>query len=234
MGGSLIPSLHGYGTQVGGVPDRPFDGLGVAAVLLQCLPRAARRRWPLLCLTLVVGGFALDQLRGYHLFAGTGLAIAVLSAGAHLERHRLAAMIAFSAAYVPLAVALFALGEGESPAEFATFYVALALIWAPDRGCAPPAPPRPSAAAASPRRPAPPNAPASPANCTTWSPTTSPRWWSRPRRPATSPPRPSAWKRPWARSPTPGGAPSPTCATCSTCSTPTTAPMRGSRPSGGF
>src|SRR5690625_802163 len=129
MGGSLIPSLHGYGTQVGGVPDRPFDGLGVAAVLLQCLPRAARRRWPLLCLTLVVGGFALDQLRGYHLFAGTGLAIAVLSAGAHLERHRLAAMIAFSAAYVPLAVALFALGAGESPAEFATFYVALALIW---------------------------------------------------------------------------------------------------------
>jgi len=129
MAGSLIPSLHGYGMQVGGVPDRPFDGLAVAAVFLQCLPLAGRRRWPLLCLALVAGGFALDQLRGYHLFAGTGLAVAVLSAGAHMEQHRSATVLAFSAAFVPLAIALRWLGPDASWFGFTMWYLALALIW---------------------------------------------------------------------------------------------------------
>ncbi|KIH97320.1 histidine kinase [Streptomonospora alba] len=129
LAGSLVPSLHGSGTEIGSLPDRPFDALAAAAVLLQCLPLAVRRRWPALCLILVVLGFGLDQLRGYHLFAGTGLALALLSAGAHLEWRRRLTMLLLSAAYVPFAVALHRLGPGESPAEFATFYIALAIPW---------------------------------------------------------------------------------------------------------
>jgi signal transduction histidine kinase len=127
--GSLVPALHGLGTQVGGVPTRPFDALAIVAVGLECLPLAVRRRWPALCLTLSSIGFAVDQLRGYHAFAGTGLAIALLSAGIHLERRRRLTVVLFSAAYVLLAIALYRPGSTEGPDDLATFYLALALIW---------------------------------------------------------------------------------------------------------
>jgi signal transduction histidine kinase len=127
--GSLVPAAHGYGTQVGDLPDRPFDALAVAAIALESLPLAVRRRWPAVCLVLVSVGFAVDQLRGYHAFAGTGLAIALMSSGAHLERHRRLAMIALPVAYVPLAVALDRPGSGEAPGDFATFFAASALVW---------------------------------------------------------------------------------------------------------
>ncbi|RCV56290.1 sensor histidine kinase [Marinitenerispora sediminis] len=126
--GSFVPAFHNYGTQLGGLPDRPFDALAVAAVALQSLPLAVRRRWPAVCLALASLGLALDQLRGYHSLAGTGLAFAVLSAGAHLEWHRRAMALLFSAAYVPLAVALHRLGT-EPVGEFVLYYLALVLVW---------------------------------------------------------------------------------------------------------
>lgn len=129
LGASFLPVLQNHGTQLGGLPARPFDALAVAVVALECLPLAVRRRWPTVCLLLVSLGFAVDQLRGYHSLAGTALAIALLSVGAHLERRRRATAILFSVAYVPLAVVLFQLGSGEPPEEFVTFYLALALAW---------------------------------------------------------------------------------------------------------
>ncbi|MFE5664034.1 sensor histidine kinase [Streptomyces niveus] len=127
--GSLVPSLQGHGTVLGGVPDRPYDALAVVAVALQCLPLVMCRRWPVVCLTLVSTGFALDQLRGYHSFAGTAMAIALLGLGSRLERHRRATVLLFSAAYVPFAVALHQLGPGMPVSEFVTYYLALALMW---------------------------------------------------------------------------------------------------------
>ncbi|MFB8441284.1 sensor histidine kinase [Streptomyces niveus] len=127
--GSLVPSLRGHGTVLGGVPDRPYDAAAVVAVALQCLPLALCRRWPVVCLTLVSTGFALDQLRGYHSFAGTAMAVALLGLGSRLERHRRATVLLFSAAYVPLAVALHQLGPGLPVSEFVTYYLALALMW---------------------------------------------------------------------------------------------------------
>ncbi|OPF81021.1 two-component sensor histidine kinase [Streptomyces antioxidans] len=128
--GSLIPSFHNHGTQLGGLPPRDFDALAIVAVALQCFPLAVRRRWPLVCLTLVSLGFAVDQLRGYHSFAGTAIAIALLSVGSHLERHRRATTLVCTVAYVPLAVALYRLGSGaEAPSEFVMYYLALALAW---------------------------------------------------------------------------------------------------------
>ncbi|MBE1490862.1 sensor histidine kinase [Plantactinospora soyae] len=126
---SYPPALHGYGTRIGDLPARPFDALAVVALALECLPLAVRRRWPAACLALVSLGFAVDQLRGYHLVAGTALPIALLSAGAHLERHRRTTAVLISVAYVPLAIALDRLGAGERPVEFGTFYLALVFAW---------------------------------------------------------------------------------------------------------
>jgi signal transduction histidine kinase len=128
---AVTPVLEGKGTQLGNIPDHPFDvGTVLVAGVLECLPLAVRRRWPAACLALVSLGFALDQLLGYHTVGGTALPIAVLSAGVHLERRRRLVLALTAGAYVPLAVALERLGPGEGIAGFVTFFVALAIAWA--------------------------------------------------------------------------------------------------------
>jgi len=127
--GSLVPALHGQGTRFGGMPDRPFDALAIVAVVLQCVPLAACRRWPVASLSVVSLGFAVDQLRGYHTFAGTALAIALLTMASRLEPRRRLTALVFSVAYVALASLFPLLGAGEPPAEFVTFYLALVLVW---------------------------------------------------------------------------------------------------------
>ncbi|MFH8803963.1 sensor histidine kinase [Streptomyces sp. NPDC017936] len=127
---SFLPGLRGHGTQVGDLPTRPFDALAVVALALECLPLAVRRRWPVVCLALVTCGFALDQLRGYHSTAGSTLPLVLISTGSHLEHRRRTTVLLLSMAYVALAIALFALGSGgETPEEFVTFYLVLALAW---------------------------------------------------------------------------------------------------------
>jgi signal transduction histidine kinase len=126
---SVVPGLRGHGTQLGDLPDRPWDALTVLVIALECLPLAVRRKWPLICLTLVSAGFALDQLRGYHTAAGAGLPIALLSTGAHLERGRRTTMAVASLAYLPLAIALARRGSSEGLAGFLTFYLVMALAW---------------------------------------------------------------------------------------------------------
>jgi signal transduction histidine kinase len=127
--GSLVPALHSQGTQFGGMPARPFDVLAIIAVALQCVPLAVCRRWPVACLAVVSLGFAVDQLRGYHTFAGTALAISLLTMASRLERRRRRSALLFSAAYVVLAPLFTLLGAGEPLAEFVTFYLALVLVW---------------------------------------------------------------------------------------------------------
>ncbi|MFG3287932.1 sensor histidine kinase [Streptomyces sp. NPDC048179] len=130
LAGSFLPALHGKGTQVGDLPNRPFDALALLVLGLECLPLAVRRRWPAVCLALVSAGFAIDQLRGYHSVAGTALPLALISTGAHLERRRRASALVFSVAYVPMAVALYRLGSGgETVTGFVTFYLVLVLAW---------------------------------------------------------------------------------------------------------
>ncbi|MEU4703845.1 histidine kinase [Nonomuraea dietziae] len=126
---SLLPALHGKGTQVGDLLARPFDALAFVVIALECLPLAVRRRWPAVCLVLVSLGFALDQLLAYHVLASNALPIALISAGAHLERHRRVTVLLLSMAYVPLAVALGRLGATERPEGYVVFYLALALAW---------------------------------------------------------------------------------------------------------
>ncbi|MGW1327843.1 sensor histidine kinase [Streptomyces antibioticus] len=129
LAASMLPALRGNGTEIGGLPTRPADALTAVAAVLQCLPLALRRRWPAVCLALVSLGFALDQLRGYHLFAGTALPIALLSTGSFLERYRRAVPAAATLAFVALSAGLYRRGSDEPVAEFVTFYLALALAW---------------------------------------------------------------------------------------------------------
>ncbi|WP_395575036.1 sensor histidine kinase [Streptomyces sp. BK79] len=126
---SLLPVFHGDGTEVGGLPHRPADALAGAAAVLQCLPLAVRRRWPLVCLALVSGGFALDQVRGYHLVAGTALPLALLSTGSYLDRYRRVTPAVATVAFAGLSVELHRRGPGEPATEFVTFYLVLALCW---------------------------------------------------------------------------------------------------------
>ncbi|MFI7630652.1 sensor histidine kinase [Microbispora rosea] len=126
---SLLPALYGKGTQVGDLPLRPFDALAFVVIALECLPLAVRRRWPAVCLALVSLGFVLDQIRAYHVFASNAMSVALISAGAHLERHRRAAALLLSAAYVPLAVALDRLGATEKVEGYVVFYLTLVLAW---------------------------------------------------------------------------------------------------------
>ncbi|MEU6677422.1 histidine kinase [Streptomyces sp. NPDC046925] len=126
---SFVPALHSQGTVLGSVPDRTFDALAVAAILLESLPLLVCRRWPVICLALVSVGFAADQLRGYHSFAGSALPIALLTVGSRLENHRRATVLAFSGAFVLVSIALYRQGTGDPLIEFVTFYLALALAW---------------------------------------------------------------------------------------------------------
>ncbi|MEV0590295.1 sensor histidine kinase [Nonomuraea cavernae] len=126
---SFLPALQGHGTQLGDLPPSPFDAPAIAVIALECLPLAVRRRWPAVCLALVSLGFALDQFLAYHALAGIALPIALVSAGAHLERHRRVTMVLLSVAYLPLAVALDRAGVGEEPEGFVLFYLALVLAW---------------------------------------------------------------------------------------------------------
>ncbi|WP_329246569.1 histidine kinase [Actinoallomurus sp. NBC_01490] len=126
---SFLPVFHGHETHVGGLPARPFDDLAIALLALQTLPLAVRRRWPAACIALISFGFVVTQLRGYHMVASTALSFALLSTGAHLERHRRATAAVLSAVYVVLAVELHRLGGTEKLGGFATFYVGLALGW---------------------------------------------------------------------------------------------------------
>jgi len=125
----VVPGLQDRGTQLGELPNRPFDQLTVLVVVLQCVPLVVRRRSSALCLLVVSIGFVADQLLGYHTVAGTALPIALLSAGAHLSRRRHLAVLLASAAYVGLAVALARGGSDESVVDFVTFYSVLAVAW---------------------------------------------------------------------------------------------------------
>lgn len=126
---SLVPALHGYGTQLGELPTRPFDAVAVAVVALQSLPLALRRRWPIVCLALVSLGFTADQLLAYHTVAGMALGIALLSAGAHVERYRRTVLLLASGGYLALALTLHRLGSPEGVLGFSTFSIVLGILW---------------------------------------------------------------------------------------------------------
>jgi signal transduction histidine kinase len=126
---AFLPMFHGHETQVGDLPARPLDALGLAVLALECLPLALRRRLPAASLALVSLGFVLASLGSYHTAGGTALPIVLLSAGLHLGRYRRTAAVVLSLTYAALAFALVRLGSTEGVEGFATFYLLLAATW---------------------------------------------------------------------------------------------------------
>jgi signal transduction histidine kinase len=129
-GATFLPAFHGHETQMGDLPTHPFDGLSFVALVLLCHPLAGRRRWPGATLALVSLGFVVAELGSRNMFAGTGLPLALLSAGVHLERHRRATLIVLSVAYAGLAAEIARLGSTEGLTGFVTFYGGLVTAWA--------------------------------------------------------------------------------------------------------
>jgi signal transduction histidine kinase len=126
---SFLPMLRGHETQVGDLPSEPFGPMTFVVVVLLGPPLAVRRRWPAVCLALVSTGFVVSMLSGHHVVAGTALAIALISAGAHLERYRRTAAAVLTAVYVALAFALVELGSTEGVDGFVVFYLLAVVGW---------------------------------------------------------------------------------------------------------
>ncbi|GIE85508.1 sensor histidine kinase [Actinoplanes regularis] len=131
---ALVPAWHRHGTQLADlVPARPFDGWGVLAIAVECLPLAIRRKQPITTLALVSIGFAADQLCGWNTLGGTALSVALISAGIHLAHHRRETVIAASAGFFALAAVLARLGQLGIDVVV-LFYAVLASMWAVGAG----------------------------------------------------------------------------------------------------
>ncbi|MFP8940343.1 histidine kinase [Streptomyces fenghuangensis] len=127
---AFVPTLSHIGAQIGDLPERPANALGVGLVLAQILPLAVRRRRPAACLAVIAGAFAVHQALGFATtFASVGLYLALYSAGAHQIRFRHGLVAVASAGYAVLAIALDRLGSPQSIPDYLAFSLALAAAW---------------------------------------------------------------------------------------------------------
>lgn len=126
---AFVPTLSAIGAQIGDLPERPANALGLGLVLAQTLPLAARRRWPAGCLVAVAAAFAVHQAMGFATtFGSMGLYLALYSAGAHQVRFRLGLAGVATAGYVVLAFVLHRLGSPQDAMAYLAFYLALAAV----------------------------------------------------------------------------------------------------------
>ncbi len=127
---AFVPVLSPVGAQIGDLPERPANVPGVALILAQTVPLAARRRWPAACLAVVAAAFAAHQALGFATtFASVGLYLALYSAGAHQVRFRRGLAAVTSAGYAGLALALDRLGSPNGIPDYLAFSLALAAAW---------------------------------------------------------------------------------------------------------
>jgi len=125
---AFVPTVSHLGPEIGDLPARPVAGLAVTLAL--CLPLAVRTRWPAVCLVLIGGAFATDQILGYpDTFGKVGFLLALYAAGAHLTRFRHWVATAMTAGYVALAVTLHELGSPQDFLDYLAFYLIMAAIW---------------------------------------------------------------------------------------------------------
>lgn len=127
---SFVPGIAQQGLELAGLPDRPLDLLGVALIVLQGGSVALVRRHPAGALTGTGAAFAAYQLLGYPTtFAALGLLVALVAAGALIERsRRLAAAIAL-AGYVALAAVLLTFDAGLTVIDTLAFGLLLTALW---------------------------------------------------------------------------------------------------------
>ncbi|MFJ9362071.1 sensor histidine kinase [Streptomyces mirabilis] len=126
---AFVPTLSTIGAQIGDLPERSANALGMGLVLAQTLPLAARRRWPAGCLAVVAVAFGVHQALGFATtFGSMGLYLALYSAGAHQVRFRRSLAGVASVGYVVLAVVLHRLGSPQDMTDYLAFYLVLAAV----------------------------------------------------------------------------------------------------------
>jgi len=126
----FVPTLSAIGVELGDLPERPTDALGVMLVLAQGLPLALRRRGPGTCLAVVGAAFTADQVLSYPpTFASVALYVALYTAGAYQVRFRRSTAALVTGGYVAFAATLSALGSPNRLPVFLAFYLVLAVIW---------------------------------------------------------------------------------------------------------
>lgn len=127
---AFIPTLSQLGAQLGDLPARPDDALGVALVLGQSLPTAQRRRRPTACLAVVGAAFAVHQAMGYPTtIASLGLYLALYSLGAHHAGRQHLEVAAATAGYAVLALVVHGRGSRHGLPVYLAFYLGLAAFW---------------------------------------------------------------------------------------------------------
>jgi len=128
---AFVPTVSHLGPEIGDLPGQPAGTVaGLVLTLALCLPLAVRSRWPAVCLVVIGGAFAVDQVLGYpDTFSKVGLLLALYAAGAHLTRFRRGLGVVLTAGYVVLAVVLHALGSAQEFLDYLAFYLILVVIW---------------------------------------------------------------------------------------------------------
>ncbi|MFG1642877.1 sensor histidine kinase [Amycolatopsis sp. NPDC049252] len=127
---AFVPALAAMGAEFGDLPRRPADLLALVLVLAQTLPLAVRRTRPVASLAIIAAAFAVHETLAYPPHFGTvTVYLALYSAGAHLERRRVAVAAAATAAHVGLCVALTAFGSPDRLAAFLVFYLIFVVFW---------------------------------------------------------------------------------------------------------
>ncbi|MGM7680075.1 sensor histidine kinase [Microbacterium sp. A94] len=127
---SFVPGVAQQGLELAASPDRPLDLLGITLIVIQGGSVALLRRSPHWSLALTFSAFAAYQLLGFPTtFAALGLLVALVGAGALVERHRtLTAMLALGG-YIALVAALIALDAALTVLDALVFGALLAALW---------------------------------------------------------------------------------------------------------
>jgi signal transduction histidine kinase len=122
--------LSRIGAQFGDLPAHGGGLVNVVLTLGQTLPLAVRTRWPGICLAVAGTSFALHEVLGQPMTAGSlGVYFALYSAGAHQRHHRWVVPLAATGGYVVFTIALWALGSPDGFADYLVFYMVLAVVW---------------------------------------------------------------------------------------------------------
>ncbi|MGW6007467.1 sensor histidine kinase [Streptomyces sp. NPDC055210] len=134
----FAPVTAPIGAQFGDLPEHPSGLPGALVTAVLWLPLVLRRRWPVVCLALIAGAFAVHQLVGYPQSCATlGLYIALYSLGAHGNRavgmRRVLAVAVAVTAFTLFALGLHHRGSPQHAADFVLMYLILVVCWAVGR-----------------------------------------------------------------------------------------------------
>lgn len=130
IGLSFVPGLAQQGLELAASPDRPLNLLGITLIVLQGGSVAILRRWPQWSLALAFSAFSAYQLFGFPTtFAALGLLVAVVGAGAMLQRHRMLISILALGCYATLVAALIPIDATLTVPDALAFGALLAALW---------------------------------------------------------------------------------------------------------